>query len=231
MANCYPNDVLASGLVKEYVCFISLKSSRSISFLLSNVITVPWGEFNWWASAVCAIFSCLQLRFLISTKPGVLLLDHPTTTPSIMFVSDISVHIIIEAACLTQSEKLKLKAIRKATCRWVHIETNIHILHRVKSLLFSGRIINCNNWPLQPRGADISYTASSKLTYLQSLEVHLSTFYTCWHLSCVCLRVRSVGKVLCKVNKECCPAPALINFKLMMFPSFSCRGSLFSVFI
>lgn len=66
----------------------------------------------------------------------------------------------------------------------------------------TGRIINGNNWPLQPRGADISYTASSKLTYLQSSEVHLNTFYTCWHLSCVCPQLGLWGKSSAKLIKN-----------------------------
>lgn len=90
-------------------------------------------------------------------------------------------------------------------------------------------IITVNNWPPRPSGADISYIASSKLTYLQSSEVHLSTFYTCWHFSCVCRWVRSAGKGLCKVNKEPCPTPTLIDLKLKMLTSFSYRGVL-SVF-
>lgn len=88
--------------------------------------------------------------------------------------------------------------------------------------------INGENWTLQPSGADIRYIASSKLTHLQSSEVLLSTFYTCWHLSCVCPQFGLWGKSLCEVNKEPCPTPAdrFLSLRLsLLFPtgeSFQC---------
>lgn len=92
---------------------------------------------------------------------------------------------------------------------------------------WEGRI-NGENWTLQPSGADIRYIASSKLTHLQSSEVLLSTFYTCWHLSCVCPQFGLWGKSLCEVNKEPCPTPAdrFLSLRLsLLFPtgeSFQC---------
>lgn len=89
-------------------------------------------------------------------------------------------------------------------------------------------IINVNNWPMLPTGADISYTASSKITYLQSPEVHLSTFYTCWHLSCVCPQLGLWGRSSAKLIKNLAQLLhwSILSLRcLLLFPtgeSFQC---------
>lgn len=72
----------------------------------------------------------------------------------------------------------------------------------VNSGQYEEGIINGNNCPLQLGGADISYIPSSKLMYLQGSEVHLSTFYTCWHLSCVCPQLGLWGRSSAKLIKN-----------------------------
>lgn len=81
-------------------------------------------------------------------------------------------------------------------------------------------IINGNNWPLQSREADIGSIAGLKETYLQSSEVHLSTFCTCWHFTCVCLQFGLWGRTFARLLKNL----AQVLHRLIL----SSRCSLFS---
>lgn len=104
---------------------------------------------------------------------------------------------------------------------------SLHPWSWLSSTWLHGWIIDGSKWPLQSAGADIDDPAGSKITHLQSSEVDLSTFQSCWHLTCVLSTVGSVGKVPCRFNKESCPSPTLIDFRLKVLTPLSYRGSLF----
>lgn len=101
IADCYLYHAFASGLATQYVFTWQASyyvEAKTHHFYRATFQLSPGDEYNWWASAAHAIFSGLQLQFLISIQIGVLLVDLPTATPWIMFavsfkcISHVSLH-------------------------------------------------------------------------------------------------------------------------------------------